>query len=93
MKFTKEHLAILKKGIEAVLNNNPNALEVYETGQFVKSEKVKDLQTRFCFDLFHTSGVKIGDGVGTNGDIIGDYNDNHLLTALKAVCPTVTRKY
>ena len=93
MKFTKEHLAILKKGIDVVLNNNSNVIEMYEIGQFTHSEKVKDLQTRFCFDLFYASGVKIGDGVGTTGDIIGDYTDNHLFTALKAVCPTVSRKY
>ena len=93
MKFTKEHTAILKVGIDKVLNNNPKIVEAYENGAFQRSESVKNLQTRFCFDLFHASGVKIGDGIGTQGDIVGDYQDTHILTALKTVCPVVVRKY
>ena len=93
MKFTSEHLAILKEGVEKVLENNPHASKAYEEGRFSRSEKVKDLQRRFCFDVFYASGIKIGDGVGTRGDIIGDYNDDHIFTALKAVCPKVERKY
>lgn len=93
MKFTNEHLAILKAGVDKVLANNPNAAQAYEEGLFPRSEKVKDLQRRFCFDVFYASGVKIGDGMGTSGDIIGNYNDSHIYTALKTVCPTVERKY
>lgn len=93
MKFTTEHLAILKTGVDKVLTNNPHAAQAYEEGRFARSEKVKDLQRRFCFDVFYASGVKIGDGVGTSGDIIGDYTNDHLYTALKAVCPKVERKY
>ena len=93
MKFTREHLAILQRGIDTVLERNPNAVKGYEEGNFPRSDKVNDLQKRFCFDLFYASGVKIGDGVGTQGEIIGDYSASHLLTALKAICPTVTRRY
>ena len=93
MKFTKEHISILKAGIDRVLINNPNAPELYEAGRFARSEKVKDLQKRFCFDLFYASRIEIGDGIGTQGDIIGDYTDNHLYTALKQVCPMVTKQY
>lgn len=93
MKFTAEHLAILKAGIDRVLTNNPDAPEWYETGRFARSEKVQDLQKRFCFDLFYASRIKIGDGVGTQGDIIGNYTDSHLYTALKQVCPKVAKQY
>jgi len=93
MKMTSEHLAILKVGVDKVLANNPHAAQAYEEGRFAKSERVKDLQRRFCFDIFYASGVKIGDGVGTSGDIIGDYSDSHIFTALKAICPKVERKY
>jgi len=93
MKFTREHLDILQRGIDTVLDYNPNAVKRYEEGNFPRADKVNDLQKRFCFDLFYASGVKIGDGIGTQGEIIGDYNDNHILTALKAICPTVTRRY
>mgnify|MGYP003657382394 FL=1 len=89
MKFTKEHLNILKTGVNKVLDANPNAVVMYSKGEFFRADKVKDLQKRFCFDLFYASGVKIGDGIGTYGDIIGEYTDDHLYTALKVVCPTV----
>ena len=93
MKFTSEHLAILKAGVDKVLEDNPHAVELYEQGLFSMPNTVKDLQRRFCFDMFYASRIKIGDGVGTSGDIIGDYNDEHIFTALKAVCPKVERKY
>tara|TARA_R100000479_G_C6202554_1_gene135242 strand:+ start:228 stop:509 length:282 start_codon:yes stop_codon:yes gene_type:complete len=93
MKFNQEHLTILKSGIDRVLNNNPNIIELYEIGRFARSEKVKDLQKRFCFDLFHASRIRIGNGIGTQGDIIGDYNNDHLYTALKQVCPKVTKRF
>lgn len=93
MKVTKEHTRILKRGIDRVLSDNPDAVERYEKGKFYKSESVKDLQRRFCFDLYHASGVTIGDGVGTSGDIIGNYNDDHIYTALKTVCPKITKQY
>ena len=93
MKFTSEHLAILRAGVDKVLANNPHAAQAYEEGRFARSEKVKDLQRRFCFDVFYASAVKIGDGVGTSGDIIGNYTNDHLYTALKTLCPKVERKY
>ena len=89
MKMKAEHLSILKRGIDRVLEANPNAVERYKRGDFPRSEKVKDLQRRFCFDLFYASGIRIGDGIGINGDIIGNYNDEHIYTALKRICPKV----
>ena len=90
MKFTPEHLAKLKAAIDTVLARNPNAAHGYEQGNFPRSEKVK---TRFCYDLLYASKFKIGDGIGIQGDINGDYNSAHIFTALKAVCPIVTRQY
>ena len=91
MKFTREHLNILKTGVDKVLEAHPNAVVMYSKGEFPRADKAKDLQKRFCFDLFYASGVKIGDGIGTHGEIIGEYTDDHLYTALKAVCPTVKK--
>ena len=95
MKMTQEHLALLQKGIDSVFSKyNKNVLiEEYETGQFARADRVKDLQKRFCFDLFFATGIRIGDGVGTQGDIIGNYSDAHIYTALKSICPTVTKRY
>tara|TARA_R110002167_G_scaffold252882_4_gene459240 strand:+ start:722 stop:1003 length:282 start_codon:yes stop_codon:yes gene_type:complete len=93
MKFTKEHTATLKAAVDTVLADYPNLIAEYENGDFPRADKVKDLQTRFCFDVFYGTGLRIGDGVGTTGDIIGAYTDSHLLTALRSVCPVLTRKY
>jgi len=93
MEFTSEHLAILKAGVDKVLEDSPHAVELYEQGLFTMPNTVTDLQRRFCFDVFYASRIKIGDGVDTSGDIIGDYSDEQLFAALKAVCPKVERKY
>ena len=89
MKMTAEHLSILKSGIDKVLKANPDAVDKYRRGEFPRSDRVKDLQRRFCFDLFHASGLSIGDGIGTHGEIIGDYNDDHIYTALRHICPQI----
>jgi hypothetical protein len=95
MKMKKEHINILKQGIADIFAryDKETLILEYETGQFARADKVKDLQRRFCFDLFFATGLRIGDGIGIDGDIIGDYNDDHLYTALKSICPKVTRRY
>ena len=93
MKFTKEHLLVLKKEIDPILEKYPNLVQEYENGLFPRADKVKDLQRRFCFDIFWSTGIKIGDGIGTSGDIIGDYTHDHIYTAVKSLCPKVVRKY
>ncbi len=93
MKMAKEHVEILKTGIDKVLAKYPNIAVKYESGDFPRSEKVKDLQKRFCFDLFFATGIRIGDAIGVVGDINGDYDDSHIFTALKSVCPKIERKF
>lgn len=97
MKYTQHHLGILKAGIDSVFDRARAKgiclVTAYEKGEFHNSDKVKDLQKRFCFDLLYMSGIKIGDGIGTGGHIIGDYTDDHTYTALKKVCPKVTKRY
>ena len=61
----------------------------YETGDFDRPLAVNDLQTRFCWDMFYrgvTSRTSVG-GLYTYLD------DSHILTALKRICPKVTRRY
>ena len=89
MKITKEHVAIMEIAINEVLAKYPNLVTEYENGNFPRADKVKDLQKRFCFDLMF--------GAGLNSfvcDTISPYaNGTHLFTALKSICPKVTRKY
>ena len=56
MKIKAEHLEHLRTEINKTLVKYPNVVEEYEQGLFPRSDKVKDLQRRFCFlrleDLF-----------------------------------------
>ena len=89
MKIKSEHVDHLRGEIAKVLEQFPDAVEAYETGNFHNSDRVKDLQKRFCFDLLHAADMH-----RYVCDVIYKYaNDAHLYTALKAVCPTVTRRY
>ena len=93
MKIKKQDYDALKVALESVIN--PELINMYESGDFPRSEKTKDLQMRFCFDALHLSGIKIGDGVGVQGDInlYGYMNDDHIYTALKAICPKVVKRF
>jgi len=104
MKITPEHynkldsLMKVKLGeIDAALRNpkepspeNPygNVIDFYETGRIPRADKVKDLQTRFCFDFF---------AYGTDSEFKSELyqylNDDHIETALRRIMPKVTKRY
>ena len=92
MKIKKEHLEHMQTEIDKLLANSGGAdwvVSRYELGQFPNSEKVIDLQERFCFDLMYAAGL-----TKYVCDTVYSYaNDNHLYTALKNICPKVVRKY
>jgi len=92
MKIKTEHYAILESAINDVLsvhNANGELVRCYESGDFHKSDAVKDLQKRFCFDVLF--------GAGLNKFVCSELypymDDNHLYTALKSICPKVIKRY
>lgn len=91
MKMLKEHYAVLDVEIRKVLAkyNMQSIVREYEHGHFSRSDKVKDLQKRFCFDLFFAAGLSkfASDNLYTYLD------DINIFTALKAICPNVTKRY
>lgn len=88
-KITLEHQAIIKNAIDGVLAKYPNIVEEYNLGNFARSDEVKDLQTRFNFDLLYATGLNswVCDNVYSYAD------DTHIQSFLKSICPTVTRNY
>ena len=90
MKITQEHYDALKEAIDKYIeaNGKEHLIITYETGHFYKSDKVRLLQQRFCFDLLYCAGVP-----ELIREIYKYANDDHIFTALKKICPTVTRKY
>lgn len=89
MKLKPEHVKHIQTEINRVLqekNANGELVRAYQTGNFYRADKVKDLQMRFCFDLMYAAGLS-----GWISDNIYSYaNDTHIYTALKQICPVVT---
>jgi len=92
MKISPEHLLKLKTFIDTAINKYGETylIERYQAGNFPRSEHVKELQTRFCFDLLYSVA---GASEFVRAELYSYMNDAHLLTALKRVCPKVTRHY
>jgi len=92
MKITPEHFETLSyKILTAYSYLGATALvRRYEAGNFPRSEKVKDLQKRFCFDVLSAADG----GTAFVCDTLYPYlNDTHIYSALKSILPTLTRKY
>ena len=88
MKIKQEHFGHLKAEIETVLlkyNQDNKLVEEYQRGDYPRAESTQDVQRRFCFDVMF--------GAGLNKfvcDSLYPYlNDDHIYTALKAICPKV----
>ncbi len=87
MKIKAEHLQHLKDKI--LPNITEEIKHSYETGAFPRSDRVKDLQTRFNCDL-----VYMFVGSAWICDNLYSYmNDTHLNSALNSFVPKIERKY
>jgi len=89
LKIKKEHQKIIKDAVDNVLEKYPNIADEYEKGNFVRSDKVKCLQTRFSFDLLYGAGIQSW----LCENVYMYANDSHMLSFLKTICPKVERKY
>ena len=87
MKMSKEHFAMLKKEVDALLEKYPDTEVFYSQGLFPNADKVKNLQERFCFDVFHSTSQSLRE------QFYKVYDDSHIFTALKKCCPTITKRY
>jgi hypothetical protein len=95
MKIKPDLLKYISDEIKSVIKAHPMIISDYEHGNFPRSESVKDLQLRFCFDLYHIAKKRNKDFEEKMWYISKDLNltDAQLYTALKKVGPKVTRKY
>ena len=98
MKVKPEHVAIIKKEIQAFVANFETKtgfgmdwlVKQYETGNFPHSELTKDLNTRFCWDMVHNAHL---DAFICHTLYPYGCHDSHVTTALKSVLPKLTRRY
>ena len=88
MKMLPGHVGALKKAINEAIEpfGWDEVIKTYETGNFPRADKVKDLQKRFCFDLLFAANVK-----ELVNEIYEYCNDDHIYAALKSFLPTITR--
>lgn len=79
MKINGSDYEYIKERVSKVIEDNPDAEDDYREGGL--SPK------RFRWDCFWAAKVKIGDGVGTHGDIVipGGVDDAHIDTALRKI--------
>ena len=92
MKIKQEHLSYMKVVIDKFIEVNggkESLIEKYETGNFTRSETVKDLNTRFCFDMLYKSNLLIW----VIDNIYPYANDAHIETALKSILPKLVKRY
>jgi len=89
MKIKQEHFDYMKSVIDDFLKRHPDIPSIYENGDFVRSDKVKNLQTRFCFDVMYMAGLT----PWVCSTLYGYLHDDHIHTALKKICPKVEKKY
>jgi len=89
-RLSKDQVAYIKKAVIDGLKKAGTTLEkqaaIYEKGEFPRADKVKDLQTRFMFDMLAAGRLSawLSDQ---------DVDNAHIKTALKSFMPKVTRKY
>lgn len=92
MKMKQEHFNEIKRLIEEYIESEGGTeamVKRYETGDFERPLAVNDLQARFCWDMFYKAVTR---GISVQG-LYTYLDDSHILTALKRICPKVTRRY
>lgn len=89
MKMSAQTFTALEAAMKPLFTEK--AIEQYETGEFLRADKVKDLNMRFRWDAYWCVRA-------THEDIrkaIREENltDAHIDTALRKIAPTITRRY
>lgn len=93
MKIKPEHLEHMKAAIDSLLPADSdimkNMIAAYESGDFPRSEAVKDLQKRFCFDVLYCANLT----TWVCDNLYSYLDDTHIYSALKSLLPTLTKRY
>lgn len=87
MKMSKECF----ERLSGLITVTPELIEAYETGNFHRSDRVKDLNVRFRFDFFNHAFCidrELRDMIRDE-----DLTNDHVDTAMRKIMPTITRRY
>lgn len=83
MKVTTDHLDRLRAGIAPL--DTGEARDVYRTGDFPRADRVNDLNMRYRWDLLWAAAA----ADRSIYDVLSEYKDTHIDTALRAVVPSL----
>lgn len=81
MKITKETVEAMREHIAPL--DTDERRSAYREGRFPRAEAVKDLDTRYRWDLYHAS--RCVDVIKGDGDYPQDLTTNHIDTALRRI--------
>lgn len=88
MKMLPEHFDHMKTEIDAILfqyNQDNKLVKEYQSGEYSRAESTKDVQRRLCFALMFGAGLS----KFASDNLYSYLNDDHIYTALKAICPKI----
>ena len=89
MKIQQDHLNHLKAECLAVIAKYPNLIHEYESGDFPRADRVKNLQERFNHDVMFDAGLT----KFVCDELYSYLHDDHIASALRSFMPKVTRNY
>jgi hypothetical protein len=92
MKINKEHMTLIKSTFDKLISYIPldTMILAYETGDFTRSDAVKDLNKRFIWDIVWALKGYDKEAMSI---IFDTYNGNHIETAIKSLVPKLQRNY
>lgn len=96
MKMNAEDFEFLNKAIQGIIDNygEEKLVKDYEQGNFTNAYRVTDLQMRFCFDILWLAHKDVAGFKEFHLKRLYSYlNDDHIYTALKRVCPKVSKRF
>ena len=89
MKIKDEDIAVLRNAITPL--DTQDRRNMYREGNFPNAASCKNLDMRYRWDLLYETKLKIGDGVGVQGDVnlYAYLDDSHIDSALRSLVPVL----
>lgn len=92
MKMSSQLYNATATAIGALLESDPGAAARYSAGEFPRSDRCKDLNMRFRWDVFHHVSRTLRE-VPAYAEELRDLDDAHIDTALRRIVPAIERQF
>lgn len=88
----KQYIESYSALVSEFLRKHPTLIPNYSRGNFIRAEKVKDLQMRFRWDVFHALNSQSGYTLATSFTSNGETSD-HVDTLLRKCTPEIPQMF